>query len=488
MSPTLHHLVRWTALAALAGTAVRWSLLGTPDLLVRLLAGVAGLAWIIDGLLPRETDAYWAAARRRETRVLFAGIAASLCLFAGRHWDRSFDLTTPKVWHPSPEAERVVGQLSQQVDIVVAFPPGSLEERALRLFFEALTDPNIRVMFLDPQTQPARMEQLALDGPALLLSTEDRREVLRLRLDETAILNALIRLGAGPPRTLCWTQGAQEPGPDDLTRPSGMGRAVLAVEGRHTEVQTVTPGIDSLDQCDGLISVNPASTWPAPTDDILSDYLASGRRWVVMTEPGTTSDAHRLLATFGLRVDAGLVKDADPQRRSAGTTDPALLSIPPGATHALTRGLTQPLLFPGARRLDVAAEHPASVALHTSDLGWSDLSPSEERPVGHEARGEVALALTLGPSDNILVTGDTSHISNGWLERGGNLDFWLRSAEWAVDAPLPAPSQAGTPALTGMTVSTWRVLGLTYLLGIPCMPFLIGLWLWRRDLMTHPPA
>jgi hypothetical protein len=399
--------------ACVLGFGVRVWLLGGADARsLQLAFAGAGLLLTYAAL---DRDRLDDVARRRDVRhggaawlvVLGAALAGGL-LYAGvRRVDQTVDLTEGRRFTPSAHTLSVLDGLDQDVQILAFFVDGSSTQKQFARVVRAYTERSARLSlsWIDPVKEPlkAREHQIEVLAGEVVITQGERSETLAGRFDESALTDALVRVTSDKVHVVCWTEGHGEADPDDTRDASGMGDAVLALEGANVQVLHANTLAGRLDpRCEAVVIARPTVDWLAYERRLLLGYLRGGGRVLALLEPGVTPALAASFASVGVAVGDDLVLDPSPDRAMPGAGDASRLVVPPRAfdSHPITDGLRGAALLSVARSVGLAENTPgvaARVLLRAGTQSWAEADLGDDSRTyardPDEAQGELPLAV-----------------------------------------------------------------------------------------------
>jgi hypothetical protein len=517
-------------LAAMCGFGARLWLLGVVDARGMALAIGAATLLLLYAWLDADVVAETSSQRGVQlgagsfALVLLAALAAAATHGLVRSADRTFDLSSERHYSIAPHTRAVLGELREPVQLIAFFPRNAVAARQLDRLTRAMAEasPQLSVRMVDPLRSPLEAERYGVtsETDTVVVEQGERRELLVRRHDETALVNAILRLTSGRQHRVCWSTGHGEALPDDDDASDAMSAAVLALEGQNYQVTLSSllsgppdPG------CEALVIAAPRLELQGWESDLLATWLAAGGRALLLLEPGAPVGLTSDLSRFGLQLDADIVLDPDPSRSLLGRDDPStfLLPAPAWAAHPIGRALAGAVVVQGARSVRHLPDTPgvAARALATaSPASWAETqlldpaAPIEPDPdewvgsVGLAAALEItdpnaleggaprylppgateARSLPLAPGGRLVVIGDASFATNQLVDLGSNLELFLASIAWLVDEPAQL---APRPALASDKLEISELGGglLCLFSGglLPGLPLLLALRAyWRR--------
>jgi hypothetical protein len=173
-----------------------------------------------------------------------------------------------------------------------------------------------------------------------------------------------------------------------------------------------------------------------------------------------------------------------------GLDDPRMVAVGAYAAHPVTTHLKLLTLFPRVLALEpraAAEEWTATVLLASSGASWNETGEVRgdvrRDATEGESAGPLPLAVALERGEQrIVVVGDGDFLSNAYLGNGGNLDLGLAMVRWLTynDALITIPAPAATDARMEMPRQTIAVIAGVFLVGIPLLLVVTGLWITVR--------
>jgi hypothetical protein len=511
-------LIGIAGVASMLGFAARLWLLGVVDPRGMALAISAAVLLLLYAWL--DVDAVTEASGRRDMRlgtgsvalVLLAALLAASLQALVRTGDTTVDLSTSGRFTLSPHTVSVLGDLEAPVRIIGFFPKGSGAARSFERLAAGMDEASEHVQhtLVDPVRAPLEAERYGItsESDTVVVEQGERREVLVRRHDETAIVNAVLRVASGRQHRICWSTGHGEAAPDDDRAADAMSAAVLALDGQNYQV-TLThllAGPPETD-CAALVIARPTLDLQGWERDMLATWLASGGRALLLLEPGAAPDLAADLVRFGLQLADDVVLDPDPSRRLMGRDDPSTFVIEAArwAPHPISRALAGGVVFQGARSVRHLDDAPG-VAVRTlasgSAASWAEtalddpqapIAPDPEEwvaDVGLAAAIEIvdpnaltgglpswtspeARPLPAAPGGRLVVIGDATFATNQLVDLGSNLELFLASLAWLVDeeaqlAPRP-PLASDKLELTALAEGLLCLFSVVLLPGLPLL-------------------
>lgn len=372
-----------------------------------------------------------------------------------------------------PDADFVRSLPLLDVDVYAA--PRSRVGRLVAAFLAPYTrvlrnnQPAVRLRFIDPASNPARvrMNRVDVNGEMLLRLRNDMAEsplVLHLQaLDTELFLNTWWRLaraarGKQPP----WLFVAQQDGSRaiDTEASDGIGRWVRSLQkGGYRVTALPMEQIAKLATAQGRSAIllpAPASPVPAELQALASETPAQIGLWW-LTEPELAT------AQPGLELALGLVSlpDEKPAMTDAPEDSRALLALGHFTDDPLVQRMPQAVLMPGT--LAFAPENTRQ--------------PGDWRPLLADARGRQVVWYR----PQAVVVGDSDFISNAYINQGGNQVLAARLLDYLLGWPHYVPVQASHGGQLIFTQPLLVAYSLALLFGLPLLFLLVAVWRWWVD-------
>jgi ABC-type uncharacterized transport system involved in gliding motility auxiliary subunit len=401
--------------------------------------------------------------------LIVLGIIVAVCLLASRH-NRRFDMTPQGAYSLSPQTQKILEALDQDVTMVAFFTPAlSGRQKAADLLDEyKQRSSRLTVRVINPTRNPAeaRAYGVEYDGTVIVSGQSGQARVtpsFQTSLTEQELTNAIIKATSSDKKTICLSTGHGEKAMDKADE-GGWQQAAEALRKENFEVSAVRllePG--ALDACSSLVVAGPSHALLAPEADAVKAYVDKGGRLLVMVEPRTPSGLEGVLAAYGLKTGKDFVVDINPMSRLMGGS-PAMPVIYDYGTHAITRDFQGLItIFPTVESVDTGEATEPNVTTEmlarTTDQAWGEMGEMAERvsfeegsdrpgpltvaaaatrtldgaaapPAGPDAPdGEPAPAAS-GRQARVVLFGDSDFSSNQAIGLGGNRDLLLNTIAW----------------------------------------------------------
>jgi ABC-2 type transport system permease protein len=197
--------------------------------------------------------------------------------------------------------------------------------------------------------------------------------------------------------------------------------------------------------CTVLVVAAPQQALTEVELEQLHNYLAAGGRVALFLEPDPAPSLGAWLQPFGVSPESGSVVDTSGAGRSVGGGPRTPLALR-YVDHPVTRGFEIATIYSGARPLRTLETHASGARVtalaQTGPRSFSTRNPEPEPSLqeGTDTPGPLTLVTAVavggasqpGTEGRLVVFGDADVVSNAFLRRQGNRDFFLRSLSWLM--------------------------------------------------------
>jgi ABC-type uncharacterized transport system involved in gliding motility auxiliary subunit len=314
--------------------------------------------------------------------------------------------------------------------------------------------------------------------------------------NEQSLVTAIVQATSDQEHVVCFVTGHGERGLAD-TGPRGLAllAATLAAGNYRTEpISLLEDAVRS--DCTALVIAGP--TQPLTPSELkhLDAYYEAHGRIAVLLEPDPAPSLTDWLRPRGFEPGSGAIVDMSGAGQSVGGGPRTPLGLK-YHDHPVTRGFEIATMYDGARPLRVV-ERPdfggKAVALaETSGRSFATTSgePAPSQQQGRDVPGPLTLAGAIsvggaGRQDRdtrLVVVGDADFVSNAWIRRQGNRDFFLRSLAWLIgeqEATVVAVESRENRRIE-LTQSTRAWMYIVNVGLLPLVPLLAGIVVYVRS-------
>jgi hypothetical protein len=496
------------------------------------LTALAGLTWfaaIVAALvvlfafgtrlqLPLAGLPRWLARVGITVGALAAVLFANMALY--RH-DAHLDLTREEAFTPSEEAQQVVRELREPLELTYFFKKNDQSAMAtmtsLRLL--ARLNPLLKLETYDTDQNPARANQLGVRvyNTAILQTKERRVEVVSS--DDHEIALGILRAMRERDVVICFGTGHGEYQIDNFehqTHFEGLGgrgeRLVVQMEdhglgrlrrsldklGLTSRKVDLSSGRAVPEDCAMVVDVNPRTRFSPPETGLLRDYLRRGGSLFLAIEPDYEVDdsLRALLTDAGVTIKEGYIVDPNGHY----FTDDQMIAVSKYDPHPITQGVAMSI-YPGARPVaavvaPAGAEQPvkARVLLASTSSSYIVAQKGMSKGDGEgEERGSQPLAvvaegrLEVGQDKpfRLVAFGNAGFASNSFYPYLSNADMILNALSWLSreqKAPIARPVVEDVPRVILTGAQAQAIFIFTVLILPGSVALFGGLVWWRRRL------
>ncbi|MCK5378202.1 MAG: GldG family protein [Acidobacteria bacterium] len=360
--------------------------------------------------------------RRQDLHRSSIGLAAALLVIVlalminwlgARHWHRA-DWTASELYTLSDKSLNIVGDLDEEIRIIVFMTPGSglwPQVRELMNRYDAASEA-IEVEFIDPDRQPLRTRQLAEEfgisvANTVVFTAGDRSKyvtsdqmaefdysgmqyggqpTLKAFKGEEQFTAAILSLVAPAVPKVYFVTGHGEPS----LQPAGRSQRSLGALGEALKRENMVAAETSLlsgqvpQDADVLAIVGPTRAFTEAEIATLDAFLEGGGRLMAALDPLIEPDGtmrmtrlENLLADWDVEIRADLV--IDPSKKLP-FYDLSAVYLDSYGTHPITEGMEGfAVLFMVARSVAAVAEPMGTVTtlVETSAQGWGETDLSQ---------------------------------------------------------------------------------------------------------------
>lgn len=357
----------------------------------------------------------------------------------------SVDLTASGRNKVSEETRRILARLAEPVSLR-QFGRASADARVEQLLrsFER-ENPRLRVEFADTdreREQAVRYGVIRL-GTVIVLAGDKFRKVESP--NEQALVTAILQVTTDQDRIVCFVTGHGERGLAD-TGPTGLGTlgATLEASNYRTEGVSLLDG-DVPAHCAAVVIAGARYDYAEVEIERLTSYADREGRLAILLEPEPAPSFAAWLTPRGIAPGTGTIVDASGAGRQVGGGPQEPLALAYG-DHPVTRDFNVATMYAGARPLEVTErpEHggrPVALA-QTSPRSFAttgtEVVPAFDESLDQRGPLTLAAATTIrtgrGPSQEhrLAVFGDSDFVTNAFVSRQGNRDFFLRALAWLL--------------------------------------------------------
>ena len=418
---------------------------------------------------------------------------AGLVLWLSRDIHRQFDWTQGGRNTLSAASRNLLATLNRPVTLTAFASEAGGQRKTISEFVARYQQvkPDIRLDFVDPNTDPARVRAagVRVDGE-LVVAIDDRKENLS-QLTEEALTNALVRLGRGGERWVVFITGHGERSPDRQAN-HDFSTWAAQLNKRGLKTRTLALGSNSTvpENTSVLVIAGPRVKWLAGETKQIESYLAHGGNLLWLADPGPLQGLERVAESLGVELQRGVV--VDPTSQAITGASASFIVATRYGSHPVVQGFELMTLFPEAAGVSVQAPTgwDAQTVVDSAPTAWVEtgaLTGRIEFNAGQDRRGPVNLAVALtrkqeGREQRVAVVGDGDFLSNSYIANGGNLELGMNLVNWlgADDAYINVPTSTAPDLRLNLTQSSQIAIALGFLVLIPLTLLTGGVTVWWR--------
>lgn len=430
------------------------------------------------------------------TVLAFAGILFVGNVLAYQNPKQLLDLTEDQTNTLAPELLTALESLPGEIKATAFFSQNRSTEAAEKLLnnIKANSGGRFNYEFLDPNRNPALVQELGITGDGkVLLAMGDRREIAA-SASEDEILRAMIRLISPEERVVYFLTGHGERSIDQTNEDNtSLTRAKATLESKNYVTKTLNLLAENNvpDDADLIIIAGPLQPLTVNEVHLLRDYLDNGGSIFVMENPVALTDfadqpdplANMLINDWGISLNNDVVIDlenADPGVAVGAYYD---------SVHPITRKMNALVtFFPLTRSLSLteSAENVQTTTLiQTTERSWGETDISKPGfDQGFEVPGPMILVASgenTSTGGRVVVVGTSQFASDQYFDSFGNGDLFANAVDWAAEQEnLTNITPKTTTARTFLPASQGRILFLMFIVAfaIPGMFVALGVYTW----------
>ena len=355
----------------------------------------------------------------------------------------SIDLTASGRNEVSDETRRTLGRLQAPVELLqFGRDPDPRVAQLLQSF--ARETPRIRVEFIDSDRQAELTRQYGVikNGAVVVRAGEKFRKVDEP--NEQALVTAILQATSDEDKVVCFVTGHGERGIAD-TSSVGLGALAATLEASNYKPERINllEG-DVPAMCAAVVIAGPRQPYEQAEIDRLTEHGTRGGRVAVLLEPDPAPSLAEWLRPRGINPLPGVVVDTSNAGRTVGSGPRSPLAVR-YLDHPISQGFEVATLYDGARPLQVlemadyggkptALAQTGRESFATTASDAAALVPDRDTPGPLNLAAATSIGAGRRPEDEVrlAVFGDSDFISNAYLRRQGNRDFFLRTVAWLL--------------------------------------------------------
>ena len=480
-----------------------------PYVLIHLALGVVCLA----PYLATQGGSFLVSLSRRSTRyglhatlysVLLVAVLVLLNFLNTRYHYR-WDLTEAKVFSLSPQTNKVLGQLKQDLQIYGFFEKGENPKVTDLIKSYTYHSPLVKFTAVDPDRHPEMTKQFKIQQVNTLHVGYGQESTNLTETTEEAITNAIIKLTKATKKNVLFLTGHGEPKLDDRENPQGYAAAKEALENENYQVkefllstQEKVPPETSL-----LIVAAPEKPLLEHETAAIESYLKSGGRLLALFPSPGGESLKGFLRTWSVEIGDDIVVDQVIRLFAGPTLGMEPIADSYSTVHPITRDFKERTLFPLVRSVEAAKEPKNGLEVtslvKTSSTSWAEKDLNGVFKQGRASLGpedkkgpiSVAVAVTanlkkLGVERDgdvkLVAVGTAAFVNNRFINIFFNRDFFLNAVNWLVGQEELISIRPRSVRSSRVQLTEGEGAAIFYLsfLILPEILLIIGLGVWWR--------
>jgi ABC-type uncharacterized transport system involved in gliding motility auxiliary subunit len=448
---------------------------------------------------------------RRSTRYGLHATLYSLLLiavlilvnFLNTRYHYRWDLTESKVFSPSPQTVKVLGQLNQDLQIYGFFEKGENPQVADLIKSYIYVSPRVKFTAVDPERHPEMAKQYKIQQMNTLHVSYGQESTNVTDASEETVTNAIIKLTKGTKKNVLFLTGHGEPKLDDRETPQGYAAAKAALENENYQVKEILLSTQEKVPAETSLLIIAAPEKPLLEHEVaaIENYLKGGGRLLALLPAPEGDSLKTLLRGWGAEVGDDMVVD-QVIKLFAGPT----LGVEPIAeifnvAHPITREFKERTIFPLVRSVEPVRKDglEATWLVQTGATSWAEKDVNGIFKQGRAALGpddkkgpiSVAVAVSanlksLGAEKDgeakLVVVGTAGFANNRYINIYFNRDFFLNAANWLIGQEEMISIRPRSVRSSRVQLTEGEAAAIFYLsfLILPEILLIIGLAVWWR--------
>ena len=429
----------------------------------------------------------------------FIGIVIMVNVLSSRHYWR-WDVTSSQQYSLSEQTVNILKGMKEPVKVISFFSTANplqvqaqTELQNLLKSYMLHTD-QLTYESIDPDLKPgiARQYEVLNFGTVVFIRGEKTQQTTGL--DEQSLTSTLLKVTRDEVKQAYFLTGHKE---RDLEDNGEWGYKIISrhLEKNNYHVQPVNFAVtDTLPaDMDVLIIASPQVPLSEKEIDMVGQYLQSGGKAMVLSDPAVGDPFGDLLTRWGLSFQDDVVVDP----ASSFPQDVSAVVATKYGFPDITRGV-QGLItfFPGARSLktleNVTDTVTISPIVETSEMSWGETRYQDEEQFGFDEavdfRGPLPIAMAVTASNSAMrlaAFGNSEFVSNSALQNvqgSGNQDLFTSAMNWLVEE---AELVAISPKLPDQRIlvlppGSARLVVFSSLIVLPLIVIIAGVAVWWK--------
>ena len=439
--------------------------------------------------------------------------------FLSTRYTKRFDWSEQQVHSLSEQTQKVLGGLSEDVEVTALV--SALDAPPVRDLLDryAYASPHFKMEFADPNSRPDLVERFGISpeklagGLVRVAKGSDAVEVTHADLNEEKLTNALVKLTRTGVKKVYFLEGHGERPitGEGADAKEGLSQAADALKSENYTTESLLLGAKGDVPADASVVIVAGPTRPLPQEEhaALQRYLERGGAVLALLDPRAKTDLGADLEKWGVQAGDDVVVDRV-QGLFGRAASPFAAEY---GKHPITQGLREVTLFHVARSVHAtdAAKGAFTDLVKTGKESWGERdletffgdgraesgpddltgpvslgvagTPLVPKPSAASAADpSAASALLEKPRDpRLVVFGDSDFASNALLDSYRNRDLFVNSVNWLlgdVEAIAIRPNQSRASRLKQLSNEQFVTIRMLSLFLLPELIAFAGVLAW----------
>ncbi len=424
-----------------------------------------------------------------------------------------WDLTANKIYSLSPESRKVANMVPKGTVILAFFEggnAGSLED--LLKTYDYASD-KLSYEIVDPEKHPELAEKYQVNRDKTVVVVYKDRFFKATENTEQGITNALLKLVKGQHKKIYFlTDHGEHSIDDDSAQGYSILKKALQDDNFVVEKFSILKQGKIPSDASAIVIASPSKDYLPEELKVITDYLKNGGAAIFMIDPMEDAGFKAYLKKWGVILDNDIIID-----RSVKLFGGPQLGVFPIVTdygiHPITKGMDgKSTIFPMARSLE-KFEPPKGVTSETfyTDLkitpiaktsptawGETDLKKLFEKHQAeidrNDKKGPLTIAMVVEKdlkkkgkneeqkSIRIVVIGNSSFVTNKFIQSFYNMDFFLNMVNWLAGEENFITIRPKSTKYSRVNFTEEQMTNMFYLsvLILPELIILLGIFVWSK--------
>jgi ABC-type uncharacterized transport system involved in gliding motility auxiliary subunit len=433
--------------------------------------------------------------------VLFIALLVGVN-WLGVRYNKRFDMSESGVFGLSPQAQSVLGNLEQDVEMQAFLEGGHDPEIESLLESFSYASPRVKTRLIDPDKQPELTEKYGVRAYGTVRVAYGEQATTVAQPSEETLTNAIIKVTKQTTQTVCFVEGEGEPDIDDAQTARGFAgvKEALTNENYVTKKLILVQEGKVTDDCNILVVAAPQRPLLQQQIDAIAAFLKKGGKAVFMLPPREGNELTPLLAEYGVKLGNDAIVD-QVVRLFQGPQLGLNPIVSTYGAHPITKDIKERTVFPLTRSVDVGETKPGLTVVSlakTSQSSWAetDLTTLFDAQTAvleeSDIKGPVSIAVAvaadlkqLGMGEGearLVVFGTAAFADNKNINTLYNRDLFLNSVGWLSSQEELLSIRPRTVRASRVQFSEEQATAIFYLsvLVIPELLLIAGLAVWWR--------